>query len=146
MLRVWRALAQPGPVVVHDCATRGPLRRLLRRRAARPGRPVCLLLLDVDPAVARGGQHARGRRVDARAMRRHERRWARMVTGAPPRPSPALLAEGFTDLRVLDRSAADTVAALRFARARAPRKTRPHEAQAPVVRPWERLPAEARTG
>ena len=114
LLRVWRALAAREPVVVHDCATRGPLRRLMARRAARAGRPVCLLLLDVDPSVARGGQRARGRRVRARAMRRHERRWAALVTGAPPRPAPALLAEGFADVRVLDRAAADAVAALRF--------------------------------
>jgi predicted kinase len=114
LLRVWRALAAPGPVVVHDCATRGALRRLMVRRAARAGRPVCLLLLDVEPAVARGGQHARGRRVRARAMRRHERRWAGLVGGDPRRPSPALLAEGFADVRVLDRAAADSVAALRF--------------------------------
>jgi predicted kinase len=56
LLRVWRALAEPAgsaPVVVHDCATRTLLRRLLRRRASRPGRPVCLVLLDVDPAVER---------------------------------------------------------------------------------------------
>src|SRR5919206_1597700 len=116
LLRVWRALAGPAPVVVHDCATRGPLRRLLRRRAARAGRPVCLVLLDVDPAVARGGQAARGRRVRRRAMRPHERRWARLVGGTPPRPLPALLDEGFADVRVLDRPAADAVAALRFGR------------------------------
>src|SRR5215218_5630122 len=58
LLRVWRALALPGPLVVHDCATRGPLRRLMVRRAARAGRPVSLVLLDVDAAVARGGQRA----------------------------------------------------------------------------------------
>jgi hypothetical protein len=114
LLRVWRALAGSGAVVVHDCATRGPLRRLMRRRAADAGRPVCLVLLDVDPAVARGGQVARGRRVRARAMRRHERRWGRLVGGTPPRPRPALLGEGFADVRVLDRPAADAVAALRF--------------------------------
>jgi predicted kinase len=121
LLRVWRALADPAPVVVHDCATRGSLRRVLLRRAARRGRPVCLLLLDVDPAVARGGQDTRGRRVRAHAMRRHERRWARMVRGTPPRPVPALSGEGFTDIRVLDRAAADAVAGLRFAGAAAPR-------------------------
>jgi predicted kinase len=133
LLWVWRALADPGPVVVHDCATRGPLRRLLRRRAAWSGRPVCLLLLDVDPAVARGGQDARGRRVRTRAMRRHERRWARMVTGPPPRPLPALCAEGFTDVRVLDRRAADVVAGLRFARAPALHEARGDAARAPAL-------------
>jgi predicted kinase len=114
LLRVWRALACDRPVVVHDCATRGPLRRLMLRRAARAGRPVSLVLIDVDPAVARGGQRARGRRVRARAMRRHERRWAGLVVGEERRPSPALLAEGFADVRVLDRAAADGIAALRF--------------------------------
>jgi predicted kinase len=131
LLRVWRALADPTPVVVHDCGTRGPLRRLLRRRAARAGRPVCLLLLDVDPAIARCGQDARGRRVRERAMRRHERRWARMVTSAPPRRLPALEAEGFTDVRVLARTAADAVAGLRFAHAAAPRAARTGTARAP---------------
>ena len=116
LLRVWRALAGPAPVVVNDCATRAPLRRLLRRRAARAGRPVCLVLLDVDPPAARAGQAARGRRVRSRAMRRHERRWARMVDGTPPRALPALLDEGFAEVRVLDRPAADAVAALRFGR------------------------------
>jgi predicted kinase len=112
LLAVWRALAGTAPVLVHDCATRGPLRRLLARRAARPGRAVHLLLLDVDPAVARAGQSARGRRVRARAMRRHERRWARMVRRR--RPGAALLDEAFTDVRVLDRHAADRIVALRF--------------------------------
>src|SRR5215218_6689115 len=35
LLQVWRALADPAPVVVHDRATRGPLRRLMLRRGAR---------------------------------------------------------------------------------------------------------------
>jgi hypothetical protein len=47
-------------------------------------------------------------------MRRHERRWAGLVVGEERRPSPALLAEGFADVRVLDRAAADGIAALRF--------------------------------
>jgi hypothetical protein len=47
-------------------------------------------------------------------MRRHERRWAGLVAGEPPRTSAALLAEGFADVRVLDRVAADSVTALRF--------------------------------
>jgi hypothetical protein len=37
-----------------------------------------------------------------------------MVAGTPPRPVPALTAEGFADVRVLDRAAADAVAHLRF--------------------------------
>jgi predicted kinase len=85
--RVWRALGAGGPVVVHDCATRAWLRRLMLARARRAGRPVCLLLLHVEGEVARSGQHARGRRVRARAMRRHERRWRRLVT--PQRAGPA---------------------------------------------------------
>jgi predicted kinase len=113
VVRVWIALGRSAPVVVHDCGTRGALRRLLRRRATRPGRSVHLLLLDVDPAVARAGRAARGRRVRARSIRRHERRWAGLVCES--RPGAALLEEGFADVRVLDRRAADAVAALRFA-------------------------------
>jgi hypothetical protein len=89
---------------------------------------VCLRLLDVDPALGRGGQYVRGRRVRARTMRRHERRCSRMVTGTPPRPTAALLAEGFADVRVLDRTAADAVASLRFAR----REGRIYEEPAPA--------------
>jgi predicted kinase len=117
LLRVWRALGAAAPVVIHDCATRAWLRRLMVRRARRAGRPVFLLLLHVDAELARTGQHARGRRVRPRAMRRHERRWSAMVTGGrPAHASASLLREGFAEVRVLDRSAADHVDRLRFAR------------------------------
>jgi predicted kinase len=115
--RVWRALGAGGPVVVHDCATRPWLRRAMLTRARRAGRPVSLLLLHVDADVARHGQVLRGRRVRARAMRRHERRWRRVVgPGSPPRPSAVALREGFDDVLVLDRAGADAVQRIRFAR------------------------------
>jgi hypothetical protein len=96
--------------VVHDCATRRVVRRLMLRRARAGGRPVALIALDVDGHIARGGQAARGRRVRDGAMRTHERRWAAMLAGGPA----ALLAEGFARVDVLDRRGADAVGALRF--------------------------------
>src|SRR5689334_20691738 len=45
--RLIRALRGPGPIVVHECATRPWARRLIFRTARRP---VHLLLLDVSPA------------------------------------------------------------------------------------------------
>jgi hypothetical protein len=47
-------------------------------------------------------------------MRRHERRWRRLIRGDPPRPDERLRREGFDHVRVLDRVAADAVAAVRF--------------------------------
>jgi predicted kinase len=121
LARVWRALPENGPLVIHDCATRGPLRRMLLRRARRAGRPVFLILLHVDPDVARRGQADRGRTVRRRAMRRHARRWGRMVTTGPvARPAPALLAEGYAGIRVLDRPGADAIGAVRFSGAAVP--------------------------
>ncbi len=114
LLAVWRALGDHGdePVVVHDCATRGAVRRAMLRRARAVGRPVVLLALDVDGHDARGGQRDRGRRVSDRAMLRHERRWRAMLDGATAK----LLAEGFARVHVLARHEADAIGALRFAR------------------------------
>jgi predicted kinase len=114
--RVWRTLRKDGPVVIHDCATRGPFRRALLRRARRAGRPVSLILLHVDEGVARRRQWARGRVVRPRAMRRHVRRYGAMVAIEPAlRPQDRLLAEGYAGVHVLDAASAGRVRELRFA-------------------------------
>jgi hypothetical protein len=112
LVAVWRSLGdgRDDPVVVHDCATRSWLRRLMVRRARGSGRPVFLVLLDVEAEVARSGQRARDRRVRGRVMRRHERRWRALTAGAVHGRLP----EGYAGVRVLDRPAADAVAAMRF--------------------------------
>jgi predicted kinase len=115
--RVWRVLgAAHGEVIVHDCATRAWVRRMALRRARHAGRPLFLLLLDVDASVARRGQHDRGRLVRRHAMRRHERRWQRLVTRhGSPAPSVALSREGFAAVWIVDRVVAGAIDAIRFA-------------------------------
>ncbi|MCZ2860503.1 AAA family ATPase [Blastococcus sp. VKM Ac-2987] len=77
--RVLRRIAGEAPVVVlTDPWTSRTWRATVLRTARRAGRPVRLVLLDVTPEVAVGGQHARGRRISARRMRRHVARWAEL--------------------------------------------------------------------
>ncbi|MGW5069268.1 AAA family ATPase, partial [Streptomyces cyaneofuscatus] len=62
-LGLWAVLRSGASVVVHDCGTQAWVRRWLALHAARRGRTLHLLLLDVDPATARQGQRERGRGV-----------------------------------------------------------------------------------
>jgi hypothetical protein len=71
-----------GPVILHDCATRAWNRRLIMTAARRSHKQVHLLLLDVDPPIARAGQDSRGRRVSAASFVRHCRRWRRVCDAA----------------------------------------------------------------
>jgi predicted kinase len=121
LIRVWRALGAGDPVVVHECATRAWLRRAMVRRARAAGRPVFLLLLHVEPALARSNQIARRRTVRRGTMRRHERRWRELVgDDGALLASAAPRGEGFASVRVLRRADADAVEALRFAPQPAP--------------------------
>ncbi|MEU9854531.1 AAA family ATPase [Streptomyces sp. NPDC047974] len=108
-----RALRSGAGVVVHDCGTQSWVRGWLARSAARRGRALHLVLLDVDPATARDGQRERGRGVSAYAFARHRRAVGRLVAaveaGRPPR--------GCASATLLDRDAA---AALRRIGFRAP--------------------------
>src|SRR5919107_1001908 len=76
LLRVWRALAAREPVVVHDCATRGPLRRLIAPRAPRARRRRCsprdsrTCASWTAPRPTRSRHCASASRVSARARRR----------------------------------------------------------------------------
>jgi hypothetical protein len=79
-LRVRRAIAGPDPVVVvTDPLTSARRRIALLRAAQRSGRPVRLVLLDVDEAQALQGQRRRRRLRSARSMARHVRRWGRFL-------------------------------------------------------------------
>ena len=74
--RVRRVLRGPCPVVVlTDPLTSARRRAGLLRSARRAGREVRLVLVDVQPAVARQGQAERRRGLGPRAMARHVRRW-----------------------------------------------------------------------
>ncbi|WP_412539158.1 hypothetical protein R8Z50_25340 [Longispora sp. K20-0274] len=100
-LAVYRAVRAGRGVVLHDCGTRRTLLRLLTGGRAH------LVALDVPASVARAGQHARGRTVRGRAFRRHDRAWRFPADGGPPP-----VARGYRSLVVLDRRAADRIAAI----------------------------------
>jgi hypothetical protein len=91
-LRVRRAIDGAEPVVVvTDPLTSGRRRMALLRAAARAGRPVRLVLLDVDEAAAVRGQRDRRRMRGARSMARHVRRWGRFLGHARRRvPLPGV--------------------------------------------------------
>lgn len=81
--RLWRAMRhEAGPIVVHECGTRGWAVRALAWYAARHGRQVHGVLLDVPAPLAWESQRRRGRRVHPRRFARHARRWRRIVTAA----------------------------------------------------------------
>ncbi|MFI2607440.1 AAA family ATPase [Kitasatospora sp. NPDC018619] len=84
-----------GPLLVHDCGSRAWMRRWLAREAARRGRELHLVLLDVGAATALDGQRARGRHASARAFSRHRRglerllaAFTRHVRSGGPVPTP----------------------------------------------------------
>lgn len=111
--RIWIALRDhTGPVVVHDCGTVAFTRRLLTGWAARHGRELHMVLLDVPAATAREGQYARGRRVGRVSFNWHVLRWRRLLdqveNGTGPRPRPESVV-------VLDRRGIDHLHEIRFA-------------------------------
>ncbi|MCB5906801.1 ATP-binding protein [Streptomyces pinistramenti] len=112
-------LGRDRPLLVHDCGSRPWLRRLLARSAARRGRSLHLVVLDVGPAVALSGQRARDRWVRRRVFARHCRGLGRLL-GTLPRPGapaaaalPAALA-GVASVVLLDEASRAKVRAVRF--------------------------------
>jgi predicted kinase len=81
---IWRALGQSDGVVVVRPFTSTWARRSVLRRALRHHAAVHLVVVEATPAQARERQRARGRAISARAMRRHERRWASADLAAEP--------------------------------------------------------------
>ena len=78
--RVLRGIGGPAPVVLLTDPWTSPVwRAAVLRAAGRAGRSVRLVLLDEPPESARAGQAARGRAIPARALRRHAKRWTRLL-------------------------------------------------------------------
>ncbi|MGH4025394.1 MAG: AAA family ATPase [Pseudonocardiaceae bacterium] len=75
------ALRAPGPVLVHDPATRAVTRTALAALARLSGRPAVFVWLDVPPPQALDGQRARGRILPPRSFARHVAR-ADLLRGA----------------------------------------------------------------
>ncbi|WP_228990064.1 AAA family ATPase [Streptomyces sp. DH8] len=106
-----RAVLRSGAsVVVHDCGTQTWVRRWLARHAARRGRALHLILLDVDPETARRGQRERGRGVSGYAFARHRRAVGRLVRDIERGRPPA----GCASAVLLDREAANALRRISF--------------------------------
>ncbi|WP_116245840.1 AAA family ATPase [Nocardiopsis sp. FIRDI 009] len=101
-----------GPVVVHECGTRRPVRVLLALLCRLRRYEVHVLMIDATPQEARSGQNARGRRVTERSHRVHSRRWRRLR--AATRHGPTAFAPGARSLLALDRRRARELAWIRF--------------------------------
>lgn len=74
-------------VLLSDPWTSAPWRHAVLRAARRAGRSVQLVVLDVPASVAVEGQHARGRTIPARRMRKHVKRWAQALVELPAGPA-----------------------------------------------------------
>ncbi|TDD26780.1 hypothetical protein E1218_12450 [Kribbella turkmenica] len=101
-----------GPVLLHDCATRPWVRRLIGWRARRSGLAVHLILLDVPGDVARSGQRARGRVVRTGSMATHCRRWPRLIAMAAD--DPGHLIPDAISATILTRGQADRLTNIAF--------------------------------
>ncbi|MER6911816.1 AAA family ATPase [Streptomyces sp. NPDC000594] len=107
-----RALRAGESVVVHDCGTQTWVRRWLARQARRRGTALHLVLLDVEPGVAREGQRERGRGVSGYAFARHRRGVGRLIADAEAGRLPG----GCSSAVLLDRDAASALTLLGFER------------------------------
>ncbi|MDP9841986.1 AAA family ATPase [Streptosporangium lutulentum] len=107
--RIARALLGGHSVVAH---TRGTWPHILYGfawLARRVGSEVHLILLDVEPRIAREGQLSRGRVVTDATFARHCRRWRVLIARAHSGSLPPA-----TGVVVLNRPAADLLRAIRF--------------------------------
>ncbi|MER6634259.1 AAA family ATPase [Streptomyces microflavus] len=111
---LWADLRSGESVVVHDCGTQTWVRRWLARHAARRGRTLHLLLLDVDPGTARQGQRERGRGVSGYAFARHRHAVARLIRDTERGALPA----GCASAVLLDRAAARALSRISFTEGR----------------------------
>ncbi|WP_371654861.1 MULTISPECIES: AAA family ATPase [unclassified Streptomyces] len=109
-LRMHRALRSGGGLAVHDCGTHAWVRWSLAKGAAREGRSLHLVLLDVTPETALAGQVARGRKVSSYAFARHARAVPRLIAAV----AEGRLPRGVASAVLLDRTAAETVGRIAF--------------------------------
>lgn len=108
------AALRGGPVVVHECGTRSPVRVLLALLCRLRRYELHVLMIDATPQEARNGQKTRGRQVTERSHRTHSRRWRRLR--AATQRGPAAFAPGARSLLALDRRRARALAWIRFPR------------------------------
>ncbi|MFF3437451.1 AAA family ATPase [Streptosporangium sp. NPDC002721] len=109
VVRIARALLKGHAVVAH---TRGTWPHILYGfawLARRVGSEVHLILLDVEPRLAREGQLSRGRVVTSATFARHCRRWRVIIDRARRGTFPPA-----ASVTILDRPAADLLRAIRF--------------------------------
>ncbi|WP_028648013.1 AAA family ATPase [Nocardiopsis sp. CNT312] len=106
------AALRGGPVVLHECGTRSPVRVLLALLCRLRRYELHVLMIDATPQEARNGQDARGRHVTERSHRAHSRRWRRLRTAA--RYGPTAFAPGARSLLTLNRCRARDLAWIRF--------------------------------
>ncbi|MFC0845990.1 AAA family ATPase [Streptomyces noboritoensis] len=109
-LRMHRALRSGGGLAVHDCGTHAWVRWSLAKGAARGGRALHLVLLDVSPQTALAGQLARGRKVSSYAFARHSRAVPRLIAAV----AQGRLPRGVASAVLLDREAAQALARIAF--------------------------------
>ncbi|MFF5112166.1 AAA family ATPase [Streptosporangium sp. NPDC000509] len=108
-VRIARAMWKGHAVVAH---TRGTWPHILYGfawLARRVGNEVHLILLDVEPRLAREGQLSRGRVVTSATFARHCRRWRVLVERARGGSLPPA-----ASVTILDRAAADLLRTIRF--------------------------------
>ncbi|MEV0533561.1 AAA family ATPase [Kitasatospora sp. NPDC050463] len=105
-----------GPLLVHDCGSRVWMRRWLAGAAARQGRELHLVLLDVGAETALAGQRERGRWAPRRVFARHRRGLGRLLValtrharGEGPTPTPEA-----ASVLLLDRVSRERAAAVHF--------------------------------
>jgi hypothetical protein len=109
LARLRAAVRAGGPLLVHDCGSRSWLRRWLARGAARRGRTLHLVLLDVGAAEALTGQESRQRWASRRVFAGHRRGLGRLLAalaaddrGAVPEAASLLLLDGVSRERAAD--------------------------------------------
>lgn len=111
-LRLWHALGQDGPVVVHDCGTRTRMLALIARRAAHRRHDLHVILVDTPPALAYADARNRPRPLNTPGFHRHARRWQHLLARLANQPYRVL--PHAHSITVLDRAAAGQLSTLDF--------------------------------